>query len=1549
MKTRRGHAGRGLDRKARPKARPNLERMEDRLLMTVFVVTSNSDNAAATAGDGTLRGEILESNASTTQLPNILQFNLPPGQQQIQPVASLPPITQPVTIDGTTQPGFSKTNPRPLIEINGSSPLLGAGPGLVASTGGVNIIALTIDKFNGDGIQLNGGSGKVQGCYIGLTPMGTVLSKNTGTGIKVASAGNTIGGVIDATTLFQRNVISGNNVGILISGGGAGNNVVEGNFIGTDATGLSKLGETFDCIDVNTAKNTIGGVTTILNGAIAGAGNVLDGGFAGINVSTFSSGQADGNVIQGNFIGVDKTGNGGLGNVFDGIDLSNTRMTRIGGNNPGEGNVISDNGFNGIQLSDAKSFGNRIQGNTIGTGLNQVTPLGNGSNGIYINGVSGTTIGGTVLSGSDPSFGNIIAYSGRTFGMTSDGVLVNQGTSNGILSNRIFNSSNLGIALTNGGNQGTPAPTLKSVQSGAAQTRIIGTFAGNPSTAYRLQFFSNTTPNPMGGEGQQFLGDLDVMTNSSGVADFSTVLMQGVPVGNYVSSTATQGVLNLNNTSQFGPDVQATQAQVTDLAVTSQLPKDSTGATIPPALNQPYTFTVTATNNGPNAATGVVVTDTLPTDATFVSSTGGTVSGGTLTDDIGSLASGASVTISITVRPNTVSGTFSNTATINGDQLDVNLTNNTTTTPPATVVSNADLSVGLTVSQNPAPVGSPITYTLVLGNNGPSTANNVMATVNLPSTLTDVVVTPDQGSFTLDANNVLTINSGTIPASTNSTITITGTPTATGPTNTTASVSSTLFDPNMANNMVSLPVTIANAADLGITVTGSPNPVLIGQSLVYTIVVTNNGPSTATQPVVFDTLPSSVNFDAANSNAGPNGVLSSGNGTVTATLQPIAAGASDTITIAVTPTVSGQVTNTVNVGDPSAANPAEIDPDTSNNTATTTTQVSPADLAVVINNPTDPLLIGVQAAFQVVITNNGPATATNVILNESFGPGATIVSTSAGTIKPSAAGDSISANLGSLASGASTTVTILVNPSRSGTLTDSATISAIEFDPETGNNTSSSTNLVSPVDLAVTTAGSPTSLLVGGVATYVITVTNNGPATATNVIFNDLLPSGATLEGATSSQGAVAPASDTTVTGNLGSLAPGASATVTIAVTPAFLGTVTNTASVTSDDFDTNSANNTASASINVFDQPGTIQFDSPLAIVAESGGSVTLTLNRVGGTLGTVSVDYATSNFTAVAGTNFTASSGTVTFFPGQTTATITIPITDVFLFGGSDAFFVTLSNPGGGATLGPDSVSAVLIANTDIDPVAPAVIGFAAIPNGSSINGFVITFNKPLDPARASLASNYQVFLSNRDSGGRGETPIPLSAAFYNPANNTVTLIPPSPLPGNRFYHVIVNGSFGQAITSASGIPLAGGAGPNSNYDVFFGQGTSLRYADSHQNAVTIDLKGGGLLRIFRAANGDASVIDLVGINPGKSKLSGSVKKLTRRASGQTTIGAINGFGRFGQVKSSLTTPSFFVVSAPVQAAAIGSTDPLRAASIVGPGVTVGRKTPRGLFGVR
>ena len=278
----------------------------------------------------------------------------------------------------------------------------------------------------------------IQGNYIGTDITGTLALGNSRYGIQITSStsGNTIGG----TDAGAGNVISGNlSSGIYIS---SSNNSVQGNLIGTNASGTAAIANG-SVGSANGGVQIAGGTGTIIGGSIAAARNVIAGnGGAGIRIE----GTTGSHLIQGNYIGVDLSGDIALGNSGHGIALQSGTITnvQIGGINAGEGNVISGNSIStgGVYLNSG--FGTVIEGNRIGVGASTTTALGTTQLfGISIrSGASNSLIGGATSES-----GNLITRNG-----TSGGVAIQTGsTGNTIRRNIITGNTGIGIDLADDG------------------------------------------------------------------------------------------------------------------------------------------------------------------------------------------------------------------------------------------------------------------------------------------------------------------------------------------------------------------------------------------------------------------------------------------------------------------------------------------------------------------------------------------------------------------------------------------------------------------------------------------------------------------------------------------------------------------------------------------------------------------------------------------------------------------------------------------------------------------------------------------------------------------------------------------------------------------------------------------------------------------------------------------------------------------------------------------------------------------------------------------
>lgn len=377
-------------------ARAVVETLEERALFSVYTVTNTADGGA-----GSLRQAMLDANKHAGA--DEIRFDIGTGAQSIRPSSALPFINGPVTIDGTTQRGYAG---KPLVEIDGSR-IGGKANGFSVGGGSSIIRGLVINRFSGSGVLLDGGNNLVAANYIGLDASGTRDLGNGEHGVLVISANNRVGGTSDA----DGNVISGNHKGgVFLYGGKAARNIVQGNHVGTNASGTSAIAN--DEAGVGTFYawgNTIGGTAR-------GAGNLISGNKQDGVVINGKGG--DGNIIQGNLVGVDATGTKAIANGLNGIEV-NTTNNLVGGESASARNVVSGNLNAGVVLWLKSSTGNRVQGNYIGTDITGTQPIGNAWGGVDIsNGPSGNLIGGASAATRNIIAGNLQRgvgiYSGST-------------------------------------------------------------------------------------------------------------------------------------------------------------------------------------------------------------------------------------------------------------------------------------------------------------------------------------------------------------------------------------------------------------------------------------------------------------------------------------------------------------------------------------------------------------------------------------------------------------------------------------------------------------------------------------------------------------------------------------------------------------------------------------------------------------------------------------------------------------------------------------------------------------------------------------------------------------------------------------------------------------------------------------------------------------------------------------------------------------------------------------------------------------------------------
>ena len=623
-----------------------------------FVVTNTNNH-----GPGSLREAIINANA--TAGTDTITFNIPGlGVKTISLITALPEITDPVVIDGTTQPGYAGS---PAIEIDGLTVSNnGGGNGLVIKAGGSTVRGLAIGNFSGNAaIWLNGCDNNViQGNYLGVNAAGTTARPN-GRGVTLSNASNNL---IGGTTAAARNVISGNGAGVELNGN---NNMVQGNFVGTNPAGTAAIPNINDGVFVSDPSSTnnliggtapgagnlisanergvsAGGTATVIQGNLIGTDitgtltisnfmgvrafgtNILVGGLTPAARNVISGNRSDGvtvsgngSKVQGNYIGTDITGTLALGNGDDGVIAGGNAV--VGGVEPGARNIIAANSISNVALgSNIPGIGSPavVQGNYIGTDVTGTRALRSNSpgpqTGVLIvsndnvigglvpgarNVISGNNVGVMVGNfGSNPPLGNVIQ--GNFIGLNADGngavpnthegifivnavntviggtqpeaankiafnanagVFMQSGTGNSIRGNSIFSNAGLGIDLApqaisgvtpndandadTGPNNLQNFPVITSVLSTGGSTTIQGSLNSSPNTAFQIDFYSNAALDPSGnGEGAQFFGTTSVNTDSNGNATINVTFPAALPAGRVITATAT----NPNgNTSEF--------------------------------------------------------------------------------------------------------------------------------------------------------------------------------------------------------------------------------------------------------------------------------------------------------------------------------------------------------------------------------------------------------------------------------------------------------------------------------------------------------------------------------------------------------------------------------------------------------------------------------------------------------------------------------------------------------------------------------------------------------------------------------------------------------------------------------------------------------------------------------------------------------------------------------------------------------------------------------------------------------------------------------------
>ncbi|MHB8745256.1 MAG: FG-GAP-like repeat-containing protein [Gammaproteobacteria bacterium] len=493
-----------------------------------------------------------------------------------------------------------------------------------------------------------------------------------------------------------------------------------------------------------------------------------------------------------------------------------------------------------------------------------------------------------------------------------------------------------------------------------------------------------------------------------------------------------------------------------DLAITQS-------ATPNPALLQnPTDLRLTVTNLGRDTATGAIVTDTLPAGVTFVSATsddGGSCSpsGGVVTCLLNNMIRNAVVHVDIQVRPTSLA-TMSNTASVTANELD-SIQSNNQTSASVNVIPVADLGVSVVPSPSPVYAGTNLSYAITLRNQGPSPATGVTLSDVLPGGVVLLSATSTAGTCSTSGLTI-TCNLNDLPAGSSELVTLLTRPGVAGLLTNTLSARANETDLNPADNTASATVTVNPAADVGVSIVPSPNPVYAGTNLSYAITLLNQGPSPATGVTLSDVLPGGVGLLSATSTTG---TCSTPGLTITCNLNDLPAGGSEFVTLLTRPGVAGLLTNTLSA----RANETDLNP-ADNTASATVTVTAAADIGVSIQSVSSLALAGTNLTYAVTLRNQGPSTATGVTLSDVLPSGVTLISATTGAGVCSAGGATITCAMNDLSMGGAEVVTLITRPGSAGSVANTVSITANETDLKPADNSAVETVAVHPAPAFLT-------------------------------------------------------------------------------------------------------------------------------------------------------------------------------------------------------------------------------------------------------------------------------------------------------------------------------------------------------------------------------------------------------------------------------------------------------------------------------------------------
>lgn len=564
------------------------------------------------------------------------------------------------------------------VEIENSSNLIGG-----SNVGDRNLIS---GNFSGGVVVPANGSNPplpeptgnlIENNYIGIDAAGTKALANGFEAPGVLDSGS--GDIYGGTTAGLGNVISGNKAGGIVSYGSI---TIEGNYVGTDATGDVALGNGGSGFGGITADQSGGApvVSTIITG------NVVSGNSSG-GIAVYASSQPSQAtfLIANNLIGTNAAGTAALGNGFTGLRLDGTVENAKVLNNVISATTLGalDSASTGLSVNEEGATDvehNVIQGNLIGTDRTGTVALGNTGLGMSVEGI-GNTIGG-----SGPGQGNVVAFS------SGAGILLS-GSQDTLIRNSIFGNSGPGIqSRVSASNQLAAPPVMTFTPGGVGGGTLSGTLTESANLSYDVEIFSNPSVAAPGNEqGKTFIQDVTVNTDGSGQGTFSV----SEPIGIYTATaTNPDGDTSAFSNAVGSPTLPTLPATTTAVSSSSN----------PSNVGQDVTFTAVVTAPGFQGTPTGAVTFTID----------GQVQTPVALSMVGGVDKARFTTSTLTAGPHTVTAAYGGDANVGPSS--GSLSTQTVDAPNLLVTTTS-----LESSLNPSMAGRAVTFTaFVSGQGGPT-------------------------------------------------------------------------------------------------------------------------------------------------------------------------------------------------------------------------------------------------------------------------------------------------------------------------------------------------------------------------------------------------------------------------------------------------------------------------------------------------------------------------------------------------------------------------------------------------------------------------------------------------------------------------------------------------------------------------------------------------------------------------------------------------------------------------------------------------------------